>query len=87
MQGSRAHRVQGVDVGLVLHEELEHLVGAVEGGVVQRGLVALVPGVHTEAAGVEQDSDNLGDSLTIKMLNAGDRVKGMNAEVDPDPSS
>ena len=75
MQGSRAHCVQGVDICLVLHEELEHLVGAVEGGVVQRGLVAFVPGVHTEAAGVEEDSDNLGDSLTIKMLNAGDRVR------------
>ena len=65
MQGSGAHRVQGVDVGLVLHEELEHLVGAVEGSVVQRGLVTLVPSVHTEAARVEEDPDNLRDSLKI----------------------
>ena len=65
VQGSGAHSVQGVDVCLVLDQELEHLVGAVEGGVVQRGLVALVPGVHTEAARAKQDPDNLGDSLKM----------------------
>ena len=68
MKGCGPHGVQSVNVSLVLHQELEHLVGAVEGGVVERGLVALVPGVHTEAAGVEQDPDNLGDSLATRRI-------------------
>ena len=58
MQGSVAHSVQGVDVCLVLDQELEHLVGAIEGRVVERGLV-------TVAAGVKQDPDNLEDSLKM----------------------
>ena len=62
------HRVQGVYVRLVLHQELEHLVSAVEGGVVQRGLVAVVPAVHAETPGTQQDPDNLRDALGDKCI-------------------
>ena len=68
MQGSGAHSVQGVNVCLVLHQELEHLISAIEGRVVERGLVTLIPSVHTEAAGAKQDPDYLGDSLKMENI-------------------
>ena len=68
VQGSGAHSVQGVNVCLVLYQELEHLVSAIEGRVVERGLVTLIPSVHTEAAGAKQDPDYLGDSLKMENI-------------------
>ena len=68
MQGSGSHSVQGVNVCLVLHQELEHLISAIEGRVVERGLVTLIPSVHTEAAGAKQDPDYLGDSLKMENI-------------------
>ena len=63
MQGSRSHPVQSVQVGLVVNQELEHLVSSIEGGVVERRLVVVVPDVHREDAGPQQALDHLSQAL------------------------
>ena len=71
MQGSGAHSVQGVNVSLVLYQELEHLVSAVEGRVVQGGLVVVVPDVHREDTGPQQALDHLGQALGGRVVEDG----------------
>ena len=63
MQGSGSHSVQGVQVCLVVHQQLEHLVSPVEGGVVQRRLVVVVPHVHWEDPSPQQALDHLRQAL------------------------
>ena len=71
MEGSRSHSVQSVQVGLVVHQELEHLVSSVEGGVVERRLVVVVPDVHREDTGPQQALDHLGEALGGRVVEDG----------------
>ena len=71
VQRSRSHPVQSVQVGLVINQQLEHLVSAVEGRVVQGGLVVVVPDVHREDAGPQQALDHLGQALGGRVVEDG----------------
>ena len=63
MQWSRPHPIQGIQVCLVINQELEHLVSPIEGRVVERRLLVVVPDVHGESPGLQQTLDDLGQAL------------------------
>ena len=63
MEGSRSHSVQSVQVGLIVNQQLEHLVRSVQGRVVERRLVVVVPDVHWEGPGPQQALDDLSQAL------------------------
>ena len=63
VKGSGTHSVQSINVSFVVHQQLEHLVSSIEGGVVERRLVVLVPDVHWEGAALQQTLHHLGQAL------------------------
>ena len=63
VERSGTDRVQRINVSFVINQQLEHLVGSIEGRVVQRSLVILVLDVHWEGAAVKEALDHLGEAL------------------------
>ena len=71
MQGSCSHSVQSVQVGLVVNQQLEHLVSSVQGSVVERRLVVVVPDVHREGPGPQETLDHLSQALGSSVMEDG----------------